>query len=378
MVRDMTKAANVAMVKQRVRHRITEQSDFADLVLSWSNIDNAYGPNANEITPRAAVEYPIGTSHPLFFSGSHSVTIAPGATVSCDPLSIDVPAGAEIAVESGIVLPVGGVTWISNNHHGPNDQQTVYTRAQVTASMHDLSTGGTLGTSPTLQQIFPPTNIRGRPRHRRSRRAIDYLKPTVGVGFYGDSILSGYCDTPANGVYGFAERALGARYAWQNMAQVSMRLQNDRPEAMPAGRRYRFASLGGVTHVVSNLGTNDIYNNRTVAQTVADYFLLADQLARRNIKLIPMTMMPRTDATNTTVDATKAARLQELDAILLSDPFGFGVVHAGSAARDTTNPQLWRKDLGAFPSNFDGTHPPDFIHAAVGAYLGQHLPPLLV
>jgi lysophospholipase L1-like esterase len=372
----MTDAAKIAVVKQRTHHRIGAQTGYSGLVLTWANIDASYGANTNPVTFRAALEYPVGTSHPLHFhGGERDATLEPGATISSVPLPIDVPAGAAIAVEIIAILPRDGVIWSSNLFWGADDAQTVYTRAEIDAgSLPAMTTGGALGPPSTTNILFPPISIRGLPRSRCSLGPDGVPRPTVAVALYGDSILVGRNDTPADGTYGFMERALGNAFAWLTMAQTSMRISS-LTAAGTTGRRFRFAALDGITHVICNLGTNDIYNHRTVQDIKADYATLATQLDRHGIRLIQITLTPRTNSTNTALlDAARSASIQRLNAWIMTNPFGGGAIDVAEAARDPDKPDFWRSDLRPYPRRFDGTHPPDFIHAAMAELIAARLP----
>jgi hypothetical protein len=372
----MTEAADVAVVKQRTHHRIGAQTGYSGLVLTWANIDASYGANTNPVTFRAALEYPIGTSHPLHFpDGNRDATLEPGATISSAPLAIHVPAGAVIAVEIMATLPPGGVIWSSNLFWGADDAQTVYTRAEIEAGgLPGMATGRVLGLPSTTNILFPPISIRGEPRSHCSLGPAGRPRPTVALALYGDSILVGRNDTLTNGIYGFMERALGNDFPWLTMAQTSMRISS-LTAAGTTGRRFRFAALDGITHVVCNLGTNDIYNHRTVQDIKDDYATLAKQLERRDIRLIQLTLTPRTNGTNTALlDAARSASIRRLNAWIMTDPFGGGAIDVAEAARDPDKPDFWRSDLRAYPRRFDGTHPPNFIHAAMAALIAARLP----
>lgn len=362
------------------------QADWADLVFRWGNFGVNQDDGPNDITIRAALQLPDGTRHPIWWpNGQRDVLLTPGAVVDSLPLPVFIPAGTSgCRLRYYLTTPAGG-KW-----------SCAFAYSAATAGRDGAAWYETPGTDKTLVGTvtnfafdrilpLPPLAIIGKPSTRMSLVAGQTTKPVVGVGIIGDSIAAASGDTNnlTTGYIGYPMRAIAASYGWAQMAYNGRTLNEF---AQSANTRRRFHGLVGVTHVICDLGINDIWPGAYSLATIqANYAALNAQLVARGIKLIPCTVTPITDAANSggLFSSSPAGQKQVVQDfnnwLLTTNPFGNGVVDAAAAARASETGAgyfAWRSDLGT--PTVDGIHPASAIHIAMAAVLAAALPSVLV
>lgn len=340
---------------------------IAPIWVGWfRNADVYRNSMAGNITIEASVEYPAGsgTWTPLTFnSGSASGVVPSGGVLKADLLTIAIPAGAQFrirtvvtAISSGTFVPCGG------NLLSPSS--TIYPDGRASGN---LKTSGSISADTVANNIWRPTAIMG---------VLDAAN-CRGYVIHGDSIATGSGDTSlgAKGGTGFLQRALDPMYPWAALttpgATEGSPLNNipdmDKLRLLAAAMN----SLGGVSHVITEGGTNDLSNGASLALISAVQRMYSSLWA--GAKHIPCTFTPRstsTDSWATTGNQTAftggsyASVMPAYNAAVRSNSLGDvdGFIDAATAASTGTDTSIWKAGYTS-----DGLHPNGTGHAAIAA-----------
>ena len=331
-------------------------------------VDNTFGPapvaigRAHVAQRQRLALVAAGSSRPLTFRGSPSVTIPAGGSVTSDAVSIRVYAQHDLAVS--LYIPGNGV--IASQHGG-----AVTTSYRSPDGSGDQSANET--TTPFTQTVSSFMWV----------KAVDVLtdRSVRSVVAFGDSITDGTCNT------------LDANDRWHNIASVRMDTEAKRgvgrsmserfatkrafvnegiggntvtratlvppPESIPGIERLNrdVLSHSGVAEVVLFMGTNDIRREASAQDVISGMQNIIARVKARGLKIYGATIIPRhnvpASGTNTGWnDAKTAIRNQVNDWIRHSRAFD-GVLDFDRVVRDPADP-----DLIFPPFNCgDGIHP---------------------
>lgn len=243
-------------------------------------------------------------------------------------------------------------------------------------SLSDRTIDGTwTGGITTNYAVLPPVAILGRPAKFGGSQRIAILADSIGSNGVGSSTQYVTTNSVQSAYLGFIQRALQANYAWTNLGHAGLNLSTITGAAPAVAARY-FAPIqdAGITHVILELGTNDLAAPRTDTQFLADVASFVSMMAKRNIKVIICTLPPRTDSGNTTPTSATSTYLAAVNSALKST-YGGRVFDFNAAVSQPGNALLWRTDLGT-PTT-DGVHPSEALTAAARDALTAALPSLL-
>jgi lysophospholipase L1-like esterase len=284
-----------------------------------------------------------GTDRALTFGGSPSVTVAQGAEAFSDPVRLNVPAQADLAIS--LFLP-GGSAMVTGHH---NAKQGSFVSTGDHAA--DL-TGASFTTS-----IFDWYWLNGVDVFSESARGA--------VVAIGDSITNGAVSTfDANNRWpDFLARRLlaapaGERRSVLNEGIDGAQLLTFRTDCCPtqeAGLALldrNVIAQTGVTHVIVLLGTNDLGFGVQAPAIVAGLKQLAAQLHAKGLAVIAGTVTPFHGFFD---DPAKDAQRDAVNQFIRTSHVFDGVVDFDRAVRDPANPESF---LPAFNSG-DGLHPND-------------------
>jgi lysophospholipase L1-like esterase len=313
-------------------------------------LDNTYGDGpltfADAHAGRAGAGGAIqaGTDRPLTFAGAPSVTVAQGAEAFSDPVRLDVPAQADLAIS--LFLP--GSSAMVTGHHNAKQGSFVSTAGDHAAEL----SGASFTTS-----IFDWYWLNGVDVFSESARGA--------VVAIGDSITNGAVSTfNANNRWPdfLARRLLTAprseRRSVLNQGIDGGQLLTFRTDCCPtqeAGLALLDRSViaqTGVTHVIVLLGTNDLGFNVQAAAIIAGLQQLATQAHARGIAVIAGTVTPFHGFFK---DPAKDAQRDAVNQFIRTSHAFDGFVDFDKAVRDPANPESF---LPAFDSG-DGLHPND-------------------
>lgn len=245
--------AGASFIKMNSRSAHTARDDITSLkivLVNWyMNNATETGSGAN-ITFTASIEYPAATFTQITFNtGSTSVALASGGSVTSDALSIAIPNGAQFWVRTFQDAPSGVI-------YQTFGDATFGDKSEMSAgALNDHTMTGTITTGGA--NILHPFAIIGMSR-----------KPAVAL--FMDSMW-GSNDT-ADGTTG--DIGLYARWIGPSFAYCSLGASGEKAQTFAAtngaASPLRRAILPYCTHSLFNLGSNDIFASRTVAQFEAD------------------------------------------------------------------------------------------------------------
>ena len=278
-----------------------------DITLTYTNAYVAGTAGAQGTDTPGPTTYPIsaaieidGVVIPVTFGGDAVVNLAPGASVTSDP----VPGVALFPTKQFFSRTyINSVNWYPTR---------VNTRASGEGgwSSSDLTLAGSGAIADSIHAMFTPTRVGGRGVAGASLIAIgDSITGGSGEfnsndGGFNSSGLSGQAG-------GFVNRAAYGRAGVTSIARGGDLLNwflNTK------GHLYRLPLAAGFTHAICGYGINDITyaGGRTLAQVQADMISLWQILANMGLKVGQSTVCPYTTSTDAwTTIANQTVRPQE-------------------------------------------------------------------
>jgi lysophospholipase L1-like esterase len=314
-------------------------------------LDNTYGTAPVSIgkvsvgwRQRGGSVFP-GTTRPVLFNGSPTVSIPAAGSVESDPVQIQVRAMQDLAVS----LFVPGTDVRPSQHNGG-----------LTTSYIAPDGSGDLTATQEEKPFSSPTPA------VLWLKSIDVLSPTAsgGIVAFGDSITYGTCAT-RDGYDRWPDwlalrlDLAGRRVAVVNEGIGGNTILREHPEKIPPtgmpglDRLERdVLSHKGMTHVVLFMGTNDMRRSATAAQVRGGMEEIIKRVKARGMRIIGGTAIPRHNNANPPWDANKTKNRNELNEwIRTKAPFD-GVIDFDRLMRDPSNPDLINPALDC-----DGIHP---------------------
>lgn len=235
---------------------------------SLADAHEGYSVNATGATGTAVLTAMALTSITLG-SGGTNYTVAPTVTLT---------GGGGSGATAHAVLTGSAVTSyvVDAGGSGYTSVPTVVISAPVVAQ---ATLAGTTPTATSGIAVYGPCAILGTPR---------LYAPAVAV--VGDSISMGVGYVLKND-WGFSEISL-ANFPHIKLGASGDTLQNNGGDWRK--RRIKMLLASGCDYAIDELGTNDVVNNRTLAQMQADSLALWGDIAARGIPLYKLTVIPRT------------------------------------------------------------------------------------
>lgn len=269
------------------RNPIVFPKDCQDLQVVFPGIYSTGGSGEtnvpNSYTVTATLEYPLGTLLGVFtFGGSAQGTVLSGTKLTSDPLPVDISAGTTawvrtyINVSSGQKWPIGkiygltgvGLTLFPNQGYSHGTSQTDQTQAMG------------FGYANAFEYGPCPLAVLGRFR----QGAPSVLIP-------GDSIAFGQNDIAGRGYIVYALNG--------NFPYLQFGNPGSRADVFAANGGYIRKSLAyNAKYMVDEIGINDLFGGRTLAQLQADKITIWRQHWNRNITVYACTLLPRTTSTD--------------------------------------------------------------------------------
>lgn len=295
-------------------------------------------------------------------SGQRVIAIAAGAGFTItDPIGLDFPANATAKVQYEARLTSGQAMIAQINNAGSSAPTESY-RSTILSTGQCGTAGAWSSTSRTAgTPVGAPTAILGVP-----------IKPFPSVVGIGDSIQANRDDTTgdASGNHGFLPRGLyaggpgGVAVPYCNLSvsgEKVLTLNN-------GGHAQRLTMLKYCSHVVFNLGTNDIPDALTLAQFQTRYTTAWMSLSRYGVKIYQVKILPRTTSTDSWVTAANQSYVtgfapgglrDQLNAWFLTQ-VGVsidGVIDTSQYVEDQANLGKWKTDGStANLTTSDGLH----------------------
>lgn len=362
-----------------------------EITLTYSNIYLAGSPGTQSTDTVGPSSYLIsaaieidGVVYPVTFAGSATVTIAPGAEVTSDPLP-------------GIALSPGQLfftrTFINSTNWRSNLVNVRASSEGGWVDTVDRTLAGSAAIADSIHHMFVPTRIGGKAVNGASL-VIEGDSIAFGSGELnsGDGMATGGLAGQAGG---FVARAAFGRAGVTSTARGGDQLQWFLKQH---GHFYRLPLTRGFTHWISEAGTNDIFSgSRTLAQVQADLLNYWQIRRNMNMKGAHCTILPRTTSTdswattaNQTVLAQESVRVALNTWLRAGAPITPGVTpivaaastgtvagqpgHPLSAIFDTAavvesslNSGKFRVDQGT--PTIDGVHPSTALHTLMAGVI---------
>lgn len=258
----------------------------------------------------ASIEYPVGsgTHYQLTFGGSPSVTLAPGDMVESASAPVEIDAGEEYRLKmyQEVQDADGNYNRLVNVFTAPGRNDAIQTFSSPT----DRTMGGSVNAVASVNQVYGPLMIRGRPLvpgsanigivgDSRGWGTGDNSYPPGGMTVLGDysSTLSPAAPFINIGGYGWIERAIGGRHPLCNLS-IPGRNTLGFDESLTA-KQYANWDKAPPTHIILATGVNDLIASGGGAITGAqlidrleDYIAFA--VSRWGSAVYPCTIPPAT------------------------------------------------------------------------------------
>ena len=361
-------STNNGFSNQTLRH-ITHVSIGGDRVRV--RLSNAYGTQplvigaAHVALHSTAASIVAGSDRPLTFSGQPSITIPAGALALSDPVRLDVPALADLAVSIYVPGATGPTTW-----------HQLGTQTTYVSPPGNFTATTTMPVATTEQSRFWLADV--------EVTASERIGAVVTIG---DSITDGFNSTPdANHRWpDFLSQRLNAKHGNGKMAVLNQGISGNRllhdifgPDALARYDRDVLAQAG-VTHVVVLEGINDIglpgaFVPAAEAVSAAEIIVGLDQLVERahekGLKIFGGTLTPfeGTIFPGYFSPEKEAKRQAVNDWIRTSGAFD-AVIDFDVATRDPSHPT---RLLPAYDSG-DHLHPNDTGYKAMADFVDLSL-----
>ena len=306
-----------------------------------------------------------GTDRPLTFGGLATVVIPPSAVVLSDPIELDVPPLADLAVSLFVEGNTGRASW------HPEALQTSYV-----SPPGDFTESIDMPFVSTTEYLAP----NGTPHHAWFWLAgveVIARKRTGAVAILGDSVTDGTGSMPnANNRWTdhLTRRLLEVNgnheVAVLNQGIAGNRLLNDIVGPNGLARYDRDVLVQtGITHVIALLGNNDILFDFNPAEVVSDGEVIAGhrQLIRRararGVKIYGGTLTPFGGFFFSSPE--KEAKRQAVNHWIRTSGEYDAVIDFDAAVRDPRDPaRLWSDNETNYDSG-DHLHPNDAGYAAM-------------
>jgi lysophospholipase L1-like esterase len=304
--------------------------------------------NANNIMVRASVENLTagGIPYPVFFNGRREVTIEPGGFVISDPVGVSLPPNTAFYVRTNVRVANENETWpaISTIITADGESATAADNTDTTTSMGGSTNGG--------RAMFAPVAILGSVGQKVPSVLLLGSSSAYGTG---DSMTAS--DNP-NRDNGYLSRMLSNEFCYAKQCRASHTLLHYMTDSR---RRLALITALKPTHVICQIGGNDITNGANLATVQSRFQSVWSTLTAQGIKVIQSTITPTTTSTdawatveNQTVVASNAVRVQVNDWIRTTPTGLWGFIDPAAVVESSSNSGKWRVDGGAW--SYDGTH----------------------
>jgi len=330
------------------------RDNIVDLAIACANWRVDGGENSTSIgtlTCSAAIEYPLGVYHRVYYNGLSSGSAPAGSTLWSDLTPIHIPKGElfwlRIRYTSTGNMPwtYGGTVNYKNSNVGDAMEET----------LTDKTTSGTI--SDTVFGSMMPTAIVGH-------------TSMPSIGGIGDSRYAGEKDTifDITGAQGSLERSFGLNYPTLNFGAPGEPAQAFTLANAPE----RIKLLKYTTHILCGLGINDI-NGGDSSTNIQGYLSLIYKIPEFGPReIIQNTLSPISSSTdgwtttiNQTTHANNADRVVVNDWIRASNRRHFDFADATESSR---NSGLWTPNYTP-----DGLHESTAGNMSIGMLIPEDL-----
>lgn len=317
----------------------------ADISLIQLRYDNWYGFEqlpGGAATVTSSIEYPEGTLTQITFSGSATGNMADGGYVVSDRVPVAIPRGAAFWVRTYYQNAAGIIFKSKTNQTNNAFGEGLNYGASGIADQTMVSNFSYV----FWGNLYGPTAIIGLTN-----------KPSVLI--LGDSRVAGTGDTLAP-IAGTTEYGMISPSLFPNVAFINASMSGERVSTFITTHARR-ATLGVYcTHILCELGINDLTASRTAAQVLADHQTISGYFPGKRYYLT--TIPPKSASTDSwatlekqTPDATSNAQRISFNGTLRSalPSFATGYFECADVLESARNSGIWK--VPAYTA--DGLHP---------------------
>lgn len=344
---------------------------FSGTLVGAGAVESAFG---NTYTAQAAIETITPSAYENFlFSGSEFGAVTSGSSLISSAVSTTVIAGQQLFIRLGysiasntLGLPSHVNGWTAGGGDFQAFSPAVVSQVDATGVMSNPAGGSTaiVGAVPYALLGIATT-------------------PMVSVGILGDSIADGQGDQltfSSSGAVGFVQRGLdgvnGYSVPWISWSVPSNRLQFDTTANGPSKRTF----FPYITHLICELGTNDIGNGRTLVQMQADLTDICNGAKAitgpygTRTQVAVCTIGPRTSSTDSWATTANQTPVSGYELGGICDQYNSWLVtqegilfdkliDTRSICRDPVLTDRWAVTGAANYATNDGLHPRGAMHA---------------
>jgi lysophospholipase L1-like esterase len=318
----------------------------------------------------ASIEY-AGVSYPVYFAGSRSTAIPLDGVVISDPVALYMTGDTQFAVRSRPVVETLGEKWCIG--------QAMQTGIGESFSASDL-VDSVASVGANAAGSFGPAAILG--QMGSAGPTVAYTGSSSGTG-QGDTAEAPYYDQ------GYLARALmalnqtGGDFAYIKMTRASTTLA-----MFLAGntRQMNFLRLTRPTHIIQQLGSNDISGSASFATMQSRLRSVAAMLRSTGAKVYQCTFTPgQTTSSDSyltvagqTVAATNAVRVLTNNWLRTNPPEFDGIIECCDVAESSRDSGKWAVDgTTTFLMSADGLHLSQYGHRMTAAAIAPQIASLL-
>jgi len=280
-----------------------------------------------------------GTTQVVTFGGKGSVTIGPGGSVLSDPVTRNVAALTDLAVT--VYVPSPTVP--------PAHPQTYVTQYVTPAFMGD-HTGDASGAAFSLLQE-PIYWLDGVDVLTRAPRSIVAIGDSITDGDQGPT----YSDDVGMDDYptwpDFLAQRLSSATGIPEAAVINEGVNGDTAPGVAARLSHDVLDHPGVTHVVLEIGTNNISGGESAAVVIANIEAIVNTLQQRGVRVIGATLVPRADLATGNADQDVAR--EQVNQFIRTSPIFDGVLDIAAAVGAPADDNHFQPQY----DSGDGLHP---------------------
>jgi hypothetical protein len=311
--------------------------------------------NAAYTVAKAAIEY-NGVSYPILFGGARDKALALDAQVLSDPVVVSIPANTQFWIRTYVTVAVLGEKWPVGT--------TLNTALGETYATSDIADGTT---TPTLQAAsgLYPSAILGLTAEDAPH--VLMIGSSSGYG-QGDTVEAPSYDL------GYLSRALSNEYCYSKLTRASTSLNMFLTTAGYT-RQLRHILEVKPTHIIQQLGSNDLTGGASLATMQSRLTEMRDILSSTGAKVYQCTATPvttssdnwatlagQTLASSNTIRLATNEWIKSLPTSTLS-----GYIDCCKFVETSPDQGYWKTDGNASTYTTDGTHLTQFAHRGTAA-----------
>lgn len=368
-------ASNITLGESRIPV-VTGPERVSDLRLAFTGfyvLAGASGEtdNPNDMTVRGGIEYTaVSAAAKTPYIGDFDIVVKAGiGHVVTEPVGYTVTANSTIYIQMSTAI-TSGQSFPATQLSGTNS--IGYTSSLAASASQVGTVGPWSGTSRTSNYAATPVAILGRPE-----------KPFPSVAIIGDSIGDGSGESGAaddNGNYGWVCRGLtGVGTNSRTIPYIRITKAGEAAVNFTNGKaQRRCALIQYVSHVISQLGTNDAAG-ANLAACQARLKAVWIEAKARNKKVVQCLLMPRTTSTDSWATAANQSPVSGFEVGGVRDQLNAwiitqvgqglldGYIDPNPYVENQTTRGVWITTGAANYPTTDGVHPTTALHVLAAA-----------